>query len=54
MGVYNPKYTGIYVGKDKYITNEEVCDILARIVGCDSVTGHEGACGRVIASICEE
>lgn len=54
MEGYNPTYTGQYVGKDKYITNEEVCQILSDIVACESIFGNEGNCGRLIAKIAEE
>ncbi len=54
MSDYIAKYSGDYVGKDKYITNEEVCQILSDIVTVDSTFGREGECGRLIEKICKE
>ena len=54
MSDYVPKYQGEYVGRGKYVANEEICDILARVVQCDSTFGREGDCGRLIESIAKE
>ena len=54
MGEYVPKYDGNYVGKDKYVTNKEVCEILSQVVSVDSTFGSEGDCGRLIEKICRE
>lgn len=54
MNEYIAKYKGNYIGKDQYITNEEVCKILSEIVSVDSTFGREGDCGRVIEKICKE
>lgn len=54
MGEYLAKYSGDYVGKDKYITNDEVARILAEVVSVDSTFGREGECGRLIEKIGKE
>lgn len=54
MNDYIGKYSGLYVGKDKYVTNDEVCDILAQLVRVDSTFGKEGDCGRLIEKICKD
>lgn len=54
MSDYVGKYSGQYVGKDKYVTNDEVCDILGQLVRVDSTFGYEGDCGRLIEKICKD
>jgi acetylornithine deacetylase/succinyl-diaminopimelate desuccinylase-like protein len=54
MGEYIPKFNGTYVGKNKYITNEEVCRILSDVVKIDSTFGREGDCGRLLEKIAKE
>lgn len=54
MDGYTPAYTGAYIGKDRYMTNEEVCRILSDVVSCESVFGNEGNCGRLIEAVCRE
>ncbi len=54
MNEYIGKYNGNYVGKNGYITNDEVCKILSDIVSVDSTFGYEGDCGRLIEKICKE
>jgi acetylornithine deacetylase/succinyl-diaminopimelate desuccinylase len=54
MSEYKPKYTGNYIGKGKYVTNEEVCKILSDVVSMDSTFGFEGNCGRLIEKIAKE
>jgi succinyl-diaminopimelate desuccinylase len=54
MGEYIGKYSGNYVGKDKYVTNDEICKILSEVVSVDSTFGFEGNCGRLIEKICKE
>lgn len=54
MNEYRANYNGNYVGKDKYITNDEVCKILSAIVSVDSTFGRERDCGRLIEKIGKE
>jgi acetylornithine deacetylase/succinyl-diaminopimelate desuccinylase len=54
MSEYIAKYKGSYVGKDKYISNDEVCKILSEVVSVDSTFGREGDCGRLIEKICKD
>jgi acetylornithine deacetylase/succinyl-diaminopimelate desuccinylase-like protein len=54
MGEYIPKFIGEYVGKGKYISNEEVCRILSDVVKIDSTFGREGDCGRLLERIAKE
>lgn len=54
MGEYQPKFQGSWVGTDKFITNQEVCQILSDVVKVDSTFGREGDCGRLIEKIAKE
>lgn len=54
MEGYNPEYCGSFIGKNKFMRNEELADYLSQVVGCSSVFGSEGNCGRLLAKIARE
>lgn len=54
MSEYQAKYTGEFIGKGKAVANEEVKDLLAKVVQCDSTFGREGDCGRLLEKIAKE
>lgn len=54
MKKYIPRYRGDYVGEDRAISNQEVYEMLDRIVSCESICGNEYECGLLIADIARE
>lgn len=54
MNNYYPKFTGEYIGKDKYLSNEELSQYLADVVRVDSTFGREGDCGRLLEKIAKD
>ncbi len=54
MGAYLPKFTGEYVGEGKWISGQEVCELLAAAVQVDSTFGREGDCGRLLEKLAKK
>ena len=48
MNEYQPRFSGDYIGKGKYVENAELCRILSDVVKVDSTVGREGDCGRLL------
>lgn len=54
MEGYKPGYCGSFIGKGRFMENEEVAECLSRVVSCSSVFGNEGNCGRLLKIIARE
>ncbi len=54
MKGYEPKFTGEYIGKGKFMDNQELCQILSDVVKCPSVFGNEEDCGHLLEKIAKD
>lgn len=54
MGEQRMEYRETYIGKGKYVSEEELCAFLSEMIRTESTFGNEGNCGRLLERFCRE